>query len=85
MHTADPASWDGQRFRSIYGVPKQIFDKLVEEARQHPALAGKQSYGDGVRGQFSKPLELKVAAVLEMCQAGLIFKSTQAQCCNTST
>ena len=77
IHAADPASWDGQRFRSIYGVPKQIFDELVEEARQHPVLAGKQFYGDGVKGQFSKPLELKVAAVLEMCQAGLIFKTAE--------
>ena len=25
------ATWDGQRFRSVYGVPKKIFDELVEE------------------------------------------------------
>ena len=77
MLAADPASWDGKRFRSIHGVPKQIFEELVEEARQHPELCGKQFYGDGVRGQFSKPLELKVAAVLEMCQAGLTFKTAE--------
>ena len=77
MRLTLPHAWDGERFRSIYGVPKQIFDELVEESKQHPALAGKQFYGDGVKGQFSKPLELKVAAVLEMCQAGLLFKSAE--------
>ena len=78
LHAADPSSWDGERFRSIYGVPKQIFDELVEECKEHPALAGSSFiYGDGVKGQFSKPLELKVAAVLEMCQAGLLFKSAE--------
>ena len=40
MLAADPASWDGKRFRSIHGVPKQIFEELVEEARQHPELCG---------------------------------------------
>ena len=30
---------------------------------------------DGRRGSFSKPVELKVAAVLEMCQSGLTFKT----------
>jgi hypothetical protein len=44
LHAADPSSWDGERFRSIYGVPKQIFDELVEECKEHPALAGKQFY-----------------------------------------
>ena len=73
----DPSSWAGQRFSSIYGVPKQIFDELVEEARQHKELAGKQYHGDGVRGPYSKPLELKVAGVLEMCQAGLVFKTVE--------
>ena len=28
-------------------------------------------------GPFSKPVELKVAAVLEMCQAGLVFKTVE--------
>ena len=65
----DPSTWDGQRFSSIYGVPKQIFDELVHEASQHAELRGKQYYGDGVKGHISKPLELKVAAVLEMCQS----------------
>ena len=73
----DPGSWAGKRFKSIHGVPKQIFDELVEEARQHKELRGKECHGDGVRGRFSKPLELKVAATLEMCQAGLLFKSVE--------
>ena len=29
------------------------------------------------RGPFSKPVELKVAALLEMCQAGLVFKTVE--------
>ena len=68
----DEGSWDGRRFRSIYGVPAVIFDQLVHEAR---ALCGKAYHGDGRRGSFSKPVELKVAAVLEMCQSGLTFKT----------
>ena len=79
----DPASYPGKMFHSIYGVPKQIFDELVQEASQHPTLRGKQYYGDGVRGNFSKPLELKVAACLEMCQAGLLFKTENL--CETQT
>ena len=71
-----PGTWDAERFRSIYGVPKMIFDELVAEARQHPELAGtKRHLGDGKRCKMSKPLELKVAAVLEMNQAGLLFKT----------
>ena len=64
----DPGSYAGKQFFSIYGVPKQIFDELVQEASQHRELAGKQAHGDGVHGNFSKPLELKVAACLEMCR-----------------
>ena len=30
-----------------------------------------------MRGPFSKPVELKVAALLEMCQAGLVFKTVE--------
>ena len=71
------ATWDGQRFRSVYGVPKKIFDELVEEVRQHGELRGKEALGDGVKGPISKPLELKVAAVLEMCQSGQIFKTAE--------
>ena len=68
----DPSSWAGKRFRSIFGVPKAIYDELVQEARQHKVLCGKNFHGDGMRGPFSKPVELKVAALLEMCQAGLL-------------
>ena len=71
----DPSSWAGKRFRSIFGVPKAIYDELVQEARQHKVLCGKNFHGDGMRGPFSKPVELKVAALLEMCQAGLVFKT----------
>jgi len=73
----DEGSYDGLRFQSIYGVPAKMFDELVSEARLHEHLAGKQRIGDGHRGPISKPLELKVAAVLEMCQSGLIFKTAE--------
>lgn len=73
----DESSWAGKRFQSYHGVPVKIFDELVAEARQHDTLAGKEALGDGRKGPFSKPLELKVAAVLEMCQAGLPFKSAE--------
>ena len=55
-----PGTWDAERFRSIYGVPKKIFDELVDEARQHSELAGTKCHmGDGKRCKMSKPLELK--------------------------
>ena len=73
----DESSWDGKRFQSIYGVPAVIFDQLVKEASEHDVLRGKQFHGDGRKGPFSKPIELKVAAVLEICQAGLIFKTSE--------
>jgi hypothetical protein len=72
----DEGSWDGKRFQSIYGVPAKLFDQLVAEARTH-GLAGKLHHGDGCRGPMSKPLELKVAAVLEINQAGLLFKTAE--------
>ena len=78
-----PGTWDAERFRSIYGVPKSIFDELVAEARQHASLAGVKRYaGDGKRCKHSKPLELKVAAVLEMNQAGMLFKSASTSACD---
>lgn len=73
----DESSWDGKRFASVYGVPKKIFDELVQEAARHEHLEGKREHGDGRRGPISKPLELKVAAVLEICQANLLFKTAE--------
>lgn len=73
----DESSWDGKRFMSIYGVPAKVFDELVAEASQHDILRGKTHHGDGRRGPISKPVELKVAAVMETCQAGLLFKTAE--------
>ena len=73
----DESSWDGKRFQSIYGVPARMFDELVAEAAKHPTLCKKVTWGDGVKGPLPKPLELKVAAVLETCQAGLLFKTAE--------
>lgn len=70
----DEQSWAGKEFRNTYGVPKKIFDELVQEASQHPVLLGTQP-GDGRRGARAKPIELKVAATLQVCQAGLLFKT----------
>ena len=73
----DESSWDGKRFMSIYGVPAKVFDELVAEASQHDILRGKTHHGDGRRGPISKPVELKVAAGMETCQAGLLFKTAE--------
>lgn len=72
----DESSWDGKRFVRIYGCPAVIFDQYVKEASLHDSLRG-NIQGDGRRGPTSKPLELKVAAVLEAIQAGHIFKTSE--------
>lgn len=75
----DERSWDARTFMNTYGVPAKVFDEIVKEAHAHVTLRGKTHHGDGRRGPLSKSLEFKVAACLEMCQSGSLFKTMAAK------
>tara|TARA_B110000046_G_scaffold132751_1_gene139191 strand:- start:4 stop:1722 length:1719 start_codon:yes stop_codon:yes gene_type:complete len=61
--TKDSESYEGKRFRSLLGVPRQLFEELYSESKQWRTTSD-NDIGNGVRGPTTVPANLKLAAFL---------------------
>lgn len=77
QRTYDEYSHTGKQFRKDFRVPRCVFDELLSECQQSPALANKPEGPGHGHGQHRVPTSMKLLACLYVLGKGCDFRTAR--------